>query len=582
MNRLLRNLGLTLTTVREHLTDDPALLALQASRRLPGSLVRPTAALAAAVTDRAGLPVGAALSALVLGREVRVQTVLKEALSDPRTSPARARALADLALLAGEADAASGLLERATGAPRLRGALARRLWHDGEATSAVAVLRGACSSAERSQRARLEAELRVLNGWRPALLPVRHEAHPRRVLHVLTNSLPHTASGYAQRTHSLLLAQRAAGWEPLAVTRTGYPVQIGRLKARQEDILDGITYRRVLPARLEPGLDGRLQQLAGAVLELAMEFRPAVLHTTTHYVNAMVTQAVAEALGIPWVYEVRGQLADTWASSRGPEARRSERYGLFREREAEAARAADLVVTLGHTMRANLLEQRVPEEKVLVAPNAVGGDFLAEPLSPAQARGRLRMDPDTPLIGTVSSLVGYEGIDDLVEAFGILAAKNPRLGLLIVGDGAELPALRDQVRRTGLLGRVTFTGRVSREQASLHHQALDIFVVPRKDHAVTRDVTPLKPVEAMASARPVVASRLPALEEIVQDGATGLLTPPEDPETLASTVGLLLESGRLRARLGAAGRAEVLAGRTWTANAEALVRAYDNLREDTP
>ncbi|MFK0071719.1 glycosyltransferase [Arthrobacter woluwensis] len=579
MNQLFRNLRLTLGTVREHLTDDPALLALQVSRRLSAARVRPAAGLAAAASDRAGLPVPSALAALVLGREHRVRAVLGEALDDPGLSPGRARALADLALLAGDPESADRLLDRAAGAPRWQGAVARRLWHDGEASSAVAILRGARSSAERRQGARLAAELRVLNGWTPALLPVPYEPLPHRVLHVLTNSLPHTPSGYAQRTHSLLLAQREAGWDPLAVTRIGYPVQIGRLTARPQDQVDGIRYRRILLARLEPGLDGRLQQQANAVLKLALEFRPSVLHTTTHHVNALVTRAVAEALGIPWVYEVRGQLADTWASARGPEALRSERYGLFREREAEAARAANLVVTLGGVMKSNLVEQGVPAEKILVAPNAVGGEFLEEPLSPGQARGRLGLDPETPLIGTVSSLVGYEGINDLVTAFGILAADRARLGLLIVGDGAELPALREKVRRAGLQRRVTFTGRVPRGQAHLHHQALDVFVVPRKDRAVTRAVTPLKPVEAMASARPVVASRLPALEEIVQDGITGLLAPPEEPAALASTLGLLLDSGSLQHRLGAAGRSEALAHRTWTSNAVALGRAYDNLRE---
>ncbi|MFP3632745.1 hypothetical protein SB776_39750, partial [Burkholderia sp. SIMBA_045] len=74
---------------------------------------------------------------------------------------------------------------------------------------------------------------------------------------------------------------------------------------------------RILPSRMARTMDGRLQQQARELLEIASDFRPAVLHTTTHFVNGLVAREVAEALNIPWVYEVRGQLADTWASTRG-------------------------------------------------------------------------------------------------------------------------------------------------------------------------------------------------------------------------------------------------------------------------
>ena len=138
-----------------------------------------------------------------------------------------------------------------------------------------------------------------------------------------------------------------------------------------------------------------------------------MLHTTTHYVNALVVRAVAQAVGIPWVYEVRGQLADTWASTRGPAAKESERYRLFQEREAEVMRDADLVVTLGGAMKANIVAAGIPEGKVLIAPNAVGGDFLEEPLDPASARRELGLNEAGQYIGTVSSLVAYEGLDAL-------------------------------------------------------------------------------------------------------------------------------------------------------------------------
>ncbi|MFJ4167915.1 glycosyltransferase family 4 protein [Paenarthrobacter sp. NPDC089714] len=443
-------------------------------------------------------------------------------------------------------------------------------------SGAIAVLKEQGRDTSK-QGLRLQSELTVFRGWRPALQQTRAGGRAGRVLHLLTNSVPHTGSGYARRSHSILRAQMSAGWETLAATRLGYPVQVGTLSARAQDVVDGIPYRRLLPARLEPSMDGRLQQQADELLALAQDFRPSILHTTTHFVNGLVAREVADALDIPWVYEVRGQLADTWASTRGEAARQSERYKLFLEREADVMQSADLVVTLGETMKRNIETAGIPAQKILIAPNAVGDDYLAEPLDHAEARVALGLEAQGLYIGTVSSLVDYEGLDDLVTAFALLAPRLPKLKLVLVGDGVAAPALREQVRRLGLSARTIFTGRVSPDRARLYHLALDVFVVPRKDLAVTRSVTPLKPVEALACSRPVVASRLEALSEIVQDGFNGKLADPENPELLAAVLLELLEDERTRQVLGAAGRQEVLRTRTWASNADAYGRAYDDL-----
>ena len=213
---------------------------------------------------------------------------------------------------------------------------------------------------------------------------------PNRVLHLLTNSVPHTGSGYARRSHSILTAQQEAGWEALAVTRLGYPVQIGALTAKKRDVVDGVRYERILPAHMASTMDERLQQQASEILGIAHEFRPSVLHTTTHFVNGLVAREVAKALDVPWVYEVRGQLADTWASSRDEAARSSERYELFTAREADVMRSADLVVTLGESMKRNIAAMGVPDDKILISPNAVGGcvsgDSAGAPRSPSCSR----------------------------------------------------------------------------------------------------------------------------------------------------------------------------------------------------
>lgn len=576
MIQLLTNVRLAAHTVLQHLTDDPMVLAIQLSRRLPASVVHPVSRLVSAIAPKNSLAVPVLFASITRGDEGDVARRLRLA-ADRKITGVHARRLADIALAANLPAFSDLLLAGARNSRGYQSAQARRLWYEGAMSAAVAVLDGA-GAAGRRQRARLAGELAVFQGTAPTLERCDYTPVPGRVLHLLTNSLPHTASGYAQRSHSIMAAQQQAGWDVLAVTRLGYPVQVGRLRAHSSDVVDGVRYRRLLPARLAATLDARLQQQAEELLNVASEFRPSVLHTTTHFVNGMVVRAVAEALNIPWVYEVRGQLADTWASTRGPAARDSEKYRLFQQREAEVMAAADLVVTLGEAMKAAIVAAGIPAEKILIAPNAVGGPFLLEPLEPSVARRELGLAEDGQYIGTVSSLVAYEGIDDLIAAFAKLAGRHPGLRLLIVGDGVSLPSLREQAKQCGFADRVIFTGRVSKDEAVRYHQALDIFVVPRKDFQVTRSVTPLKPVEALACARPVVASDLPALREIVVDGVNGLVVPAESPEELAEGISGLLSAACSQTEMGRAGRATVLASRTWAANAEALAANYALLR----
>src|SRR5699024_6501189 len=101
-----------------------------------------------------------------------------------------------------------------------------------------------------------------------------------------------------------------------------------------------------------------------------------ILHTTTHYVNGLATGAAANAAGLPWVYEVRGVLEETWAAagaspSERAARRESQRVALMRAKQIEVARTADAVITLGETMRDHLIAGGVPEETITLIPNSV-------------------------------------------------------------------------------------------------------------------------------------------------------------------------------------------------------------------
>src|SRR5699024_9775653 len=104
----------------------------------------------------------------------------------------------------------------------------------------------------------------------------------------------------AQRSHSIMQALQDKGWDVSAVTRIGWPITTGALFADSHDVVDGIGYQRLLPAQLESNFSERIQQNAEMLLDYVLQRRPAMLHATTHWTNAIVTQAVANAVGIPW------------------------------------------------------------------------------------------------------------------------------------------------------------------------------------------------------------------------------------------------------------------------------------------
>ncbi len=555
------NISLLATTAVEHLGDDPVSFGVLVMRRLPGPA---RDQVAGSLARLEASPVTAALGHVLADR------------------PERARALLDRAGASRLRDELELLLSgTTTDEGRLR---SRALWADGEISAAIAALSTSTRGADRRQADRLRSEQRLLTpGHRLAVPPTRRpgsRARRRSVTHLLTNSLPHTTSGYALRSHAILQAQIAAGIASRAITRPGYPVTVGVPTAARTDFVDGVPYHRVLAPRLPETVEARLELWSSAVVDLGVRSRTEVLHATTHYPNALVAQAAASSLGVPWVYEVRGQLEKTWATSRPgvaeAQALTSERYRLWRAREIEMACAADAVVTLSEALRDDLVTRGVPAERITIVPNAVDATLLADAPPAQQARRRLDLPEDGVWVGTVSSIVGYEGLSTLVDAIALARDAGVDVRGAIVGDGVARPPLVDQVQRLGLTEHVLLPGRVSRGTARLWHQALDVFTVPRRDVDVARTVTPLKPIEAMAVGRPVVASDLPALAEIVQTPGSGLLVRPDDPDDLARALVRLATDETLRMELGLRGRA-FAETRTWTALTHRYAALYDQL-----
>lgn len=170
--------------------------------------------------------------------------------------------------------------------------------------------------------------------------------------------------------------------------------------------------------------------------------------------------------------------------------------------------------------------------------------------SPAERlalRSSLGADEDDTVILTLARLDREKGLHDLLDALGSLARTGIKPRLWIAGEGAQRPALQSQAQALGVAPDVSFLGQRPDASALLH--AADLFVLPSYREGRSNAV-----LEAMACAKPVVATGVGGLPDLVTPGQTGALVEPGEPDQLAAALEQFIQSPELRLRMGAAGR----------------------------
>lgn len=393
-----------------------------------------------------------------------------------------------------------------------------------------------------------------------------------RILHVLDHSLP-LQSGYVYRTLGILGAQRGFGWETVHLTtprnNAGSPPQ---------ETVDGWTFHRTPhptgPLAARPITREVLEMRATErrLREVIAESRPDIVHAHSPVLAGIPALRAARTAGLPMVYEVRGLWEDA-AVDLGQSREGGPRYRATRALETRLLRRADAVVTLCQAMRQELASRGVPEESIAVVPNAVDPSRLApQSARDSQLGDKLALTNRT-VLGFIGSFYRYEGLDLLLEALPIIHERVPSAAVLLVGGGPEADRLRDEARRLGVEEHVRFTGRVPHAEVGSYYDLVDFLVFPRRSMRLTELVTPLKPLEAMAEGRIVLASSVGGHRELIRDGETGFLFQPDDPAALARRVADAVNSPDL-ARMREVARSFVATERTWPVCAAAYRGAY--------
>lgn len=398
-----------------------------------------------------------------------------------------------------------------------------------------------------------------------------------RILHVLDHSIP-LHSGYTFRTLSILREQRKLGWETYHLTS---PKQIG-CEVLEEDV-DGWHFFRTQaingPLANLPGWGqwSQMKQVEKRLLAVAEKVRPDILHAHSPVLNAIPAIRAGRRLGIPVVYEVRAFWEDA-AVDHGTTSEGSVRYRLTRALETYALRRVDHVFTICEGLRGDIAARGIPAQKVTVIPNAVDIDSFATGGQPDIAlKAKLGL-ADATVIGFIGSFYAYEGLDLLLDALPQILATMPGVRVLLVGGGPQDAALKAQAQRLGLTDKVVFTGRVPHTEVHRYYDLVDVLAYPRHTMRLTELVTPLKPLEAMAQGRLLVASDVGGHKELIRDGETGMLFKAGSAVALSEAVLDLLSHRERWAEIRRTGRVFVETARNWKASVARYQNVYAALR----
>jgi glycogen(starch) synthase len=396
-----------------------------------------------------------------------------------------------------------------------------------------------------------------------------------RVLHVLDHSLP-MHSGYTFRTRAILKAQQRLGMDVRGITglrhtHPGAPAEEadGLLFHRTQGEVSGVAGLREWR---EVGM------FADAIDKLVEDWRPDVLHAHSPALCGQAALRVSKRRGIPLVYEIRAFWEDAAVGNRATKAG-SLRYRLTRQLENFVVGQATAVVTICEGLRNDLIARGTAPERITVVPNGVDLSLFGTSSEPdaelARELGLLDAQGQRlPVIGFIGSFYDYEGLDVLIDAMDLVARYHPGARLLLLGGGPCEDALRQRAAASRAASAIRFVGRVPHDQVERYYALTDILAYPRKHSRLTDLVTPLKPLESMAQGKLVCASDVGGHRELVQDGVTGRLFAPDDPQACAGALASLLTHRDGWPALRKAARLHVETRHDWAYNAERYRKVY--------
>lgn len=269
--------------------------------------------------------------------------------------------------------------------------------------------------------------------------------------------------------------------------------------------------------RISPGLhgDAMYASLRGSVGRLRRSFPFDVILAAWAYPDAYAAARMAQDYGCPVVTKLMGSDINDLASRPG-----------IRDQVRWTLEQSSRVVAVSYALRDRVLEMGIAGDRVSVQHNGVNGALFTL-RDPKAVRAELGLPTDRKLILYVGNFRTVKGTDVLIEAMGELSRRRGDADLLLVGSGDLEDGLRARVRELGIEKRVRFCGRRLHTEIPSWISACDAFCLPSRNEGCPNVI-----LEALASGKPVVASRVGGIPELLNRD-NGILTPSEDPAALA-------------------------------------------------
>lgn len=301
-----------------------------------------------------------------------------------------------------------------------------------------------------------------------------------------------------------------------------------------------------------------IQQL----LKILEKARPALLHAHDYKAN-LVTLLASRKQSIPCVATVHLHTQTDW------------KLQFYRVLDLAILRAFDHVILVSGALQSGLLRGSLAAGRVTVIANGIDAQAFAGQVNsdPVVTREALGLADGQLIILAIGRLTTQKGFEYLIQAAPTVKAKRPQAHFLVAGDGPERARLEHLAAALGIADSVTWLGH--REDVANLMATADVVVLPS-----VREGTPYVLLEALALARPVVATRVGGIPDVVRDGQTGLLVPPRDPAALTRAITWMLDHPAEAAIMGVCGRdlverefsAETMARRTAAVYREVLAK----------
>ncbi len=384
----------------------------------------------------------------------------------------------------------------------------------------------------------------------------------KKILHILDHSLP-LHSGYTFRSQNLFKAQRKMGFDPIILTSPKHEESLKKETPFKETI-EGFTYYRTgrvkytLPFISELTLMHWLYQ---RIIQAALEVKPDIIHAHSPILNAIPAIRAARKLNIPVVYEIRAFWEDA-AVDHGTYKENSWKYNLTKSLETWVCKNVDHVCILCNGLKNDLVSRGIESKKITPVFNGINPDELKPVPKDLEYHKNWGLE-GKKVIGFAGSFYRYEGLDLLIHAFAKIYKQHKDAVLLLVGGGEMKQELVHLSKNYGIEDQVIMPGRIPHDRIAGVYSLIDILAYPRYSMRLTELVTPLKPLEAMAMGKALVASDVGGHKELIQDGKTGLLFKSGNIDTLADALERFMTDLNFKTEIEKTGQKWVKEHHTW-------------------